>query len=237
MSSAETRIIHLHIPKTAGTAIRKAFSQPNAGRRVFPHYEERKYRDVVADEYDLFSGHIGFDMATRLGGNIVSVFRNPFDRFVSVYYFWRQLNESGTDTTRKTQLAIKYSLEQFALITDEPLLLTELHNHVTWQVAGGSSLRHKHEKRAAGATEDDIFALASSNLTKFCVIGLQDRIKDFRLGLKHKLGVDVDIGSVNVTKSRRPLADVTMATRRRIYDWVYMDQALFERADALSFRP
>jgi hypothetical protein len=237
MSTAETRILHLHIPKTAGTAIRQAFGQINTGLKVYPHYDERMYRDATPDDYDLFSGHYGFDTARRLGGNVISVFRNPFDRFVSVYYFWRQLYQEGVERTRKTELAMKFPLDEFVLITDDLILVEEFYNRMTWQVACGSSIAQRHEQRAAGKSEEDIFALANKNLQSFALIGLQDRMEDFGAGLKDRFGVSLKIKPINVTEKRAPLADIKMTTRRRIYDWIYMDVALYERAEALSFRP
>ncbi len=237
MSTAETRILHLHIPKTAGTAIRQAFGLVTTGLKVYPHYDERMYRDAAADEYDLFSGHYGFDTARRLGGNVISVFRNPFDRFVSVYYFWRQLYQEGVERTRKTELAMKFPLDEFVLISDDLILVEEFYNRMTWQVACGSSIAQRHEQRAAGKSEEDIFAMANKNLQNFALIGLQDRMEDFSAGLKGKFGVNLKIKPINVTEKRVPLADIKMSTRRRIYDWIYMDVALYERAEALSFRP
>jgi hypothetical protein len=237
MSTAESRILHLHIPKTAGTAIRQAFSVAPGGLKIYPHYDERMYRDAVPEEYDVFSGHYGYDTARRVGGRIISVFRNPFDRFVSVYYFWRQLYEQGVERTRKTELAVKFPLDEFVLITDDLILVEEFYNRITWQVACGSSIPQRHEQRAAGKSEEDIFAMATKNLADFALIGVQDRMGDFSAGLKSKFGVGLNIKPINVTEKREPLADIKMSTRRRIYDWIYMDVALYERAEALSFRP
>jgi len=237
MSTADSRILHLHIPKTAGTAIRQAFSIAQGGLQVFPHYDERMYRDAVPDEYDLFSGHYGYDTARRIGGRVISVFRNPFDRFVSVYYFWRQLYQQGVERTRKTELAVKFPLDEFVLITDDLILVEEFYNRMTWQVAFGSSIAQRHEQRAAGKSEEDIFAMAVKNLENFALVGVQDRMPDFSAGLKSKFGVSLNIKPINVTEKREALADIKMSTRRRIYDWIYMDVALYERAEALSFRP
>jgi len=237
MSTADSRILHLHIPKTAGTAIRQAFTIAKGGMSVFPHYDERMYRDAVPDDYDLFSGHYGYATASRLGGRVISVFRNPFDRFVSVYYFWRQLHEQGVERTRKTELAVRFPLDEFVLISDDLILVEEFYNRMTWQVAYGSSIAHRHEQRAAGKSEEDIFATATKNLDEFALIGTQDRMGDFSAGLREKFGVSLNIKPINVTEKRQALADIKMSTRRRIYDWIYMDVALYERAEALSFRP
>jgi len=235
MSTAETRILHLHIPKTAGTAIRQAFNKSGTGLKIFPHYEERRYQGVDASQYDLFSGHFGFETAKSIGGNIVSVFRNPFDRFVSVYYFWRQLHEKGeAERNRKTELAMKYTLEQFVLIKDDIIMNSELNNRATWQIASGNGIAHRQRHRAMGQTDEDIFSLACENLETFALIGMQDRIDDFSAGLKKKFNISLNIEKRNTTKKRVSLADISLSTRRHIYDWISMDLALYERARILS---
>ena len=59
----------------------------------FPTTTNEKYKDVNPDEYDVFSGHYGYHTAATLGGDMITVLRSPVDRFLSVYYFWRQLHE------------------------------------------------------------------------------------------------------------------------------------------------
>ena len=76
--SERLRIVHLHIPKTAGTSLRTAFEQQFRDHlRVFPHWDEAKIAAAAPQDYDFYSGHIGFNTAKRLGGDIVTVFRHP----------------------------------------------------------------------------------------------------------------------------------------------------------------
>ena len=64
-----TRIVHLHIPKTAGTAFRSAFQKAADGKlRIFPHYDERQYVGIDPSHFDFFSGHFGYETAVKLGG-------------------------------------------------------------------------------------------------------------------------------------------------------------------------
>jgi hypothetical protein len=237
MSTVETRILHLHVPKTAGTAIRVAFGLPRHNLKVFPHYSEHLYKDAVADEYDVFSGHYGYDTAARLGGRIITVIRNPFDRFISTYYFWRDLYERGVERSRHAELAARFSLDEFAQILDDAAMLAEFYNRATWQIAGNTNLAYRMEKRGQGWTDEDVFALACRNLTSFSLVGIQERMRDFKVGLERRFGIFIVIRQVNVTKARLALADVPLPTRRHIYRWVAMDMALYEQALAISFQP
>ncbi|MFO1027588.1 MAG: hypothetical protein U1E70_20615, partial [Acetobacteraceae bacterium] len=58
------RIIHLHIPKTAGTALRVAFEGVYGDElRSYPHRDERQYQNFNPDDYDFYSGHFGYRTA------------------------------------------------------------------------------------------------------------------------------------------------------------------------------
>ena len=117
MIGMPVRIVHMHIPKTAGTAFRIAFEKAAGGAlRRFPHHEERKYKGIDASQFDFFSGHFGLKTAKQLNGEILTVLRNPIERFTSVYYFWRQLSEMGIERSHRTFLANQYPLGEFAKI-------------------------------------------------------------------------------------------------------------------------
>jgi Sulfotransferase family len=225
------RIVHLHIPKTAGTALRVAFKEAAGGTlRIFPHYDERQYIGIDASQYDFYSGHFGFKTATQLGGEILTILRNPVDRFVSVYYFWRQLFEKGVEQSQNTFLANKYPLREFVKIRDEPSLLEEFYNRMTWQIAHGSSLALRRELREEGKSDDDIFKLALANLSSFSVVGVQERLGAFQLAVEQKFSVALKIRKANVTGVRAEVEEIDTVTIRAIQDWSFMDLELYHHA-------
>ena len=227
----KSRILHLHIPKTAGTAFRSAFERASNGTlRVFPHYDERQYAGIDASQYDFFSGHFGFKTAARLGGDIITVLRNPVDRFVSVYYFWRQLCETGAEKSQKTMLAGKYRLDEFVKIKDEPSLLEAFYNTMTWQIAHGTSLALRRELRELGKTDDDVFQLALANLSTFSLIGVQERLALFERAVARQFSVALRIKRENVTDGRPAVKDIGIATIRAIQNWSFMDLELYQQA-------
>jgi hypothetical protein len=230
-SSRSRRIVHMHIPKTAGTALRTAFGHAKEPSfRVFPHYDERQFSNANLNEWDVFSGHFGFKTASQLSGDIITVLRHPVDRFISVYYFWRELLEKNIEVNRKTKLTKTYSLDDFACLHDELSLIEEFFNRMTWQVAYGSSIEHRKELRDKGVTDDQVLATAVKNLEAFAVVGMQDRLQLFSRALTKRFGVGLDIKKINVTEARPGIDDISTATRRRICDWVYLDLELYEAA-------
>ena len=230
-SKPASRLIHLHVPKTAGTALRSAFEKQFVGKlRIFPEWDESKYAGINPDDFDFYSGHIGFDTASRIGGDIVTVLRHPVDRFISVYYFWRQLFATGVEKSANTQLASSYSLEDFARIRDQPGLIEEFQNRCTYQVAYGSSLSQRRHLRLQGLTDDQIFNTAVDNLAKFRAIGIQENMGRFSDIISDRFGVNLDIKKINVTRERPEIQAISVHTRRIIQDWVFMDLELYQEA-------
>jgi hypothetical protein len=231
------RVLHMHIPKTAGTALRTALGKaPEKKLRVFPHYDERQFLEADPAQWDVFSGHYGFKTASRLDGDIITVLRHPVDRFVSVYYFWRELLEKKVEVTRKTKLTKAFTLDDFVSLRDELPLIEEFFNRMTWQVAYGSSIEHRKELRDEGKTENDVLAMAVRNLQGFALVGLQNRLPEFSRAVEKRLGVTLKVGMVNVTASRPGVDELSVTTRRRIYDWVYLDLELYEAAEQIAGR-
>jgi len=223
------RIVHLHIPKTAGNSLKTAMANCTTRPvRVFPHWQEEEYHSFAPEDYDFYSGHIGYETAAKLDGSIVSVFRHPVDRFVSVYYFWRYLHDSGIEVRQATIIANKYSLDQFARIKDVYALTEELCNRMTYQTAFGTSARHREMLRTQGRTDEDIFQMAKRNVETFSIVGVQENMADFEAKIERRYGVDITLGSINQNEQRIPIQDISFGTKTRILEWVYMDMELYD---------
>jgi hypothetical protein len=224
------RLIHLHIPKTAGAALRTALSRAGGGAlRVCPQSREKDLLSVDRARWDIFSGHFGFDTARSLDGDIITVLRDPVDRFVSVYYFWRQIFNAGASVNRKTGLAHIYTLDDFAMLMDEPFLIEEFFNRITWQLAYGSSLSKRAEMHDRGMTEAALLAQAEENAGRIALIGFQDRLDNFNQKFAAKFGFGLKVNRKNVTTSRLTLADLPSGTRARIERWLYLDIEFYQR--------
>ncbi len=233
-ADAPARIIHIHIPKTAGNALKTAMLNCTTRPiRVFMEWQEENFHSFDPADYDFFSGHIGFNTASRIGGDIVSVFRNPLDRFVSVYYYWRYLHNAGIEVRQATIMASKYSLDDFVRIRDVFPLIEELFNRMTFQCAHGTAAHHRDQLRSQGLTDEDIYRLAAGNIETFAVIGVQEDIPGFELAIRRRFGLDIALGEVNRTADRRMVDDLSFATRSKILDWVYMDMELYDHVRRL----
>ncbi|MBY0330135.1 MAG: sulfotransferase family 2 domain-containing protein [Acetobacteraceae bacterium] len=228
MQPSSPRVVHIHIPKTAGTALRLAFEKKfNPTLRVAPHLTEENAAQFMAEDYAFFSGHIGYPTAQKIGGRMLTVLRNPVDRLVSTYYFWRELYAKGIERAVKTRLASQYSLEQFLAIGDEPQLFEEFANRMTWQLTYGSSLGQRRAAREAGVTDDVLLSTAIANLSGFAVVGIQENMGQFLADMKAAFGVELPLQHANVTEERAALADLPASVFRAAYEWAYLDIQLY----------
>jgi hypothetical protein len=234
MDPAPIRIVHLHIPKTAGTALRSAFQEAAGGKlRIFPHYDERQYADIDPDRFDFYSGHFGFETAVKLRGELVTVLRNPIDRFISVYYFWQRLYERGIEKSYRTMLASKFALGEFVKIRDEPCLIEALYNTMTWQIANGTHLAQRRKLREMGKTDDDVLQLALDHLERFSLVGVQEKLDVFESAMARRFSMPLKIKKINVSSTRSRVDDIGAATLSAIRDWSFLDLKLHEHASQL----
>jgi hypothetical protein len=240
------RIVHMHIPKTAGNSLKTAMENcKNRKVRVFPRWHEDEYHSFAPADYDFYSGHIGHRTASKLDGHIVSVFRHPIDRFISVYYFWRHLFNAKIEVRQATIIASKYSLDQFVRIRDVFALSEELCNRMTYQTAYGFNSRDRQWLRTEGNTDEDIYRMAADNVSRFAVVGIQEDLVDFETKIRRRFGLDISIGAVNQNEDRLAAHEISFATKSRILEWVYMDMELYdhvlrlcrERADRAAAEP
>src|SRR5580698_3834299 len=234
MSTPQSRILHLHIEKCGGTSLRLAIEQalgPTA--RVFPKHHERELKGIDPQDWDLISGHFGWQVLQPLGGRIVTVLRDPVDRFVSSYFYWRDMYRTGDDRSHRSSLADLYTLDDFATIKDDHSLITQLFNRMTWQIAFSGLPLQRQAQRAHGITDKQLLAVAVANLKACDVVGLQDRMDDFATQFQHRLGLKLAIERTNITAGRENAAEISAVTRRRIQVWVYLDMELYQAASSL----
>lgn len=235
MSTAETRLLHLHIEKTGGTALRIAMRQalgPDA--KAFPEHHESKLDGMNPDDWDLISGHFGYARLKPLGGRIVVLLRDPVDRIMSVYYYWRDMNRRGITDSRQSAIAARFSLDDFVAIRDDPSLVEQFCNRMTWMLADTYSLRNRGIRRAEGLSDAELLARALANLRACAVVGVQDRMDAFADQFTARTGLPLVLERLNATQERPRLAELSPRTRQRMMEWVPLDVELYQAACALA---
>jgi hypothetical protein len=226
------RIIHLHIPKTAGTSIRHALASVLPDGHCAPHIvDDEDAESYVGTDFSLYSGHFGFSSAEALGGDVITILRDPIDRCISTYLFWKRLYAEGYDTIFKYKLAHDYSLREFFKIQDNFVIFEEFFNRMTFQLCSSNTIEGRENLRRMAMTSSDIYAKAMSNLETFRLVGFQDDLVPFNAGLNQLVGRAVQIERINVTnKEPGPDYVLTCEERDAIERHLEMDTLLYHNA-------
>ncbi|MGO8737833.1 sulfotransferase family 2 domain-containing protein [Rhodoblastus sp.] len=234
-TSSRRQILHLHIPKTAGSSVRAAFARQKYNvLSINPNF---KYDARQHGAVDLFSGHVGFRaLADEAGSQLraVTILRDPVDRILSYYYHLVKLHDAGLEVSERTSLAKKYPLDDFLSIKDHPHLLADMFNAVTWQLLHGVDLTERIAYRRANPplSDSDLIDRATKNLASCLVVGFQDRIPEFLDDLNNACGVRLTLGQDNVTENRPPVEQISTKTRDNVLSWVHLDVAVYKWARA-----
>lgn len=226
------RIVHIHLPKTAGTALRTSFEKLGEPKlRICPARLERQFKKQNFKDFDVFSGHMSYATAEKIGGDFITVLRDPIDRFLSIYYFWRSLYEKNIERTKNTSLAITFPIKDFVSFVDDKGLIEAFYNRMTWQLAYTWELDLRNEWRIANKLGDDgLFETAVQNLAKFKVVGFQENYSDVIDKLNALYGTKMVNKAVNVTETREKPRDIDPDVLDQIRDWLRVDIRLYEYA-------
>lgn len=219
-------IIHLHVPKTAGTTLRGALER--SVRRVLVGNPDFSFEADKHANVDVFSGHFGFRGASTVTGDIITVLRDPTDRFLSFYYYLVQLHNSGKEISDRTTLAAKYGLERIVELFDCEHFVEPLFNGMTWQLAYGNLMRERIEYRKNHSPSDDaLLQAAKDNIDRFTIVGMQDLMPRFWKAIEARYGMTLDPHNENTNSERIAMDDVPRHIREKINNWIYLDVELY----------
>jgi hypothetical protein len=194
------KIVQIHIPRTAGTAIRGAFARVFGGNRIHLAGPHAKFGEIDRNLYDVFSGHFGYSRGTQIEGDLVTVLRDPVDRLLSYYYTLRRFRAAQSEMSHRTQLAHSYKLCDFVHLCDDPHLIEDLFNTMTWQIAFGSTQQERMELKSSGCFSDDtLIQMAMDNLTRFRLVGFQENIDLFAREIAKLYSIEFTVMRENAT--------------------------------------
>jgi len=93
------KFVFLHLPKTAGVALRQAILRNNPGLRMLPArdmVEISAFSTRELNAYDFFAGHFDWSYLDCLEGErfVFTLLRPPYDRVVSQYAYLKSLATS-----------------------------------------------------------------------------------------------------------------------------------------------
>ncbi len=224
---ADCKIAIVHIGKTGGTSIRLALRPFFTEEEVCPLQFEGQYPDDLSEltQYRLFDSHISYEIASRLDAELITVMRNPFDRLISLYSYWREVPQD----TMGPGWAKRLDLERFfERARDIPEIALEAFNGQTWQLAFGTN--NAQRKSHADLSDDEILSRALSNLEDFKAVGVTEAMPAFFKMLNDELSPThpIEPKRVNVTAKRMAMSEVPMHIRKKMSALIDLDIALYD---------
>lgn len=229
-------LFFVHIPKTAGTSLVTALQAHFLPNRICP----REYTEALArmdptelrQKYDFIPAHAGMDVAQRIATDLITVLREPTDRVLSLYNYWRSVPaesavvyESGK-VDPAVSLAKSLSFQDFVM-SDHPRILHDINNGQTFQIARSNNAIGR--KALIGESDDEILQIAKNNLHKMKAVGRTENLNSFHQQMLVKLGMELEIPFHNKTqKSFIDRQKLNPDVQRRLEDLNKLDYALYE---------
>ncbi|MFM7149029.1 MAG: hypothetical protein ACKO23_04225, partial [Gemmataceae bacterium] len=220
----------LHIPKTAGCSINQfLINRFPAGQFCLIHPKAKQDpRDLLPREpVALYSGHANYDFRQFLPPDIqiFTVLRDPVERALSAYYFYRRSTLEALKTFAPGMIPIlSMSLGEF--VTANPIYGLKVFGNI--QVSYFSRpFMHPFKQRPWIVAED--LALAKANLAR-CFVGLTEQLDDSLATLSREFGWPIpDVApSQNVTQKRPKLMDLDAETRNWLEENTALDRELYD---------
>ncbi len=233
--------LFMHLPKTAGYSVRMLLASLFPQGEVSGNYPVTPMPATDAEELDqhrVIVGHISWeDVAAYFPARILFTFlREPIDRCLSVYGFFRQQVERPliplgkiqglNNADEATSLARQLSPEDF-FRSDHPHIRQNVENRMAWQLAYRAGIEQR-----GGLDAAEVLLRAKKNLNAFSFVGLYERIPEEMPRLLSLLGLPNthQLPLLNQTKKRLALSDISARTREVIERLTELDRAVYEWA-------
>lgn len=183
--SSENTTVFLHLPKTGGTSVTSfLLSRMTLHERMFPERFSGlwRYSDAYKRRFHFFSGHYDWTDVTAVTHrkHVFTVLRDPRDRVLSLYYYWRSRgwDEIEARNLSRPRLAKSLSLLDF-LRSDNPDIRIRIDNVATRSLIGG---RFAGPQGECLMLQEEALAVARQRLLDMSFFGLlEDMHTTFRV--------------------------------------------------------
>jgi hypothetical protein len=196
-----SRIVFVHLMKTAGNALRRRLESLVPPGTVYPEAQGRPGQQTIEDlaQYRLIAGHMTCDDALHVPGpkKVFTVLREPRDRLVSLYVYWNRHREEVVEERdlHKQRIARSSTLLEF-LRSNDPHLRGSLYNGMTVNLAGdyrakptGTRYQHRYLPGMPDLTGPQLFQRALTNLLAMDYVAFVERLEEDRPKLMKALGL------------------------------------------------
>jgi len=228
----ERPLFHLHVPKCGGTSVDtlvlSAFRPGEVWRLELP-IGCREWNPAPL-RFPCYSGHVPYHLLTRLPPKaaVFTFLRDPIDRAMSAYYFYRQFGRDGLLAQK-----VMAGLER---VCDLPLAeFLRAEPEVAAAYFGNVQTLMLCPTRPDGPLTRDHLTAATRTLERLAFVGLTERFAESVVALCRRFGWPAPDTPprVNVTPDRPGLAELDPDTRAALAEWTALDAELYRRGAAL----
>jgi len=185
----ELRLVFLHVPKTGGTTLHHHFSAHFVPEEICPERISGldRYSEDELRQWRYFSGHFNADEIKRIPKPVfvVTVLRDPIERLLSHYYFWKRHSSDYIEQHGLYPLLVtKRGTLLDYLCSTEPTLISNSRNSIALQMAGAVLGQPEGNQllKVGGPVEwlsnAQLLQQALSNLLSFDVVGDISQLND-----------------------------------------------------------
>ncbi|MEO7326050.1 MAG: Wzt carbohydrate-binding domain-containing protein [Dokdonella sp.] len=222
-SVAREPILFLHLPKTAGTALRNLFIKHLGEEHVSRGLNMRLDEALVHyADLDAICGHFHAEHGHSLPVDrfSITVLRDPVDRFLSSFYFRKFDAQKDAVDQRVRSMDIDQFIDG---LTDSDIDELNVQTFMLYPLGTESmALLSRREQVAA----------AKRALDCIDYVGIHDEIDDFVCMICARMGwpADAALERVNATSQRLSPEQLSSASRRKLDDVLQYDCAVYQYA-------
>jgi hypothetical protein len=227
--------VFLHIPKAAGSAVRRLFRELFGDDQVYPeralhHFPE--FRTVAAAGPKAYLSHLGYRFAVEADAITATVLRDPLERVLSIYSY---SVHPGRGVPLLPDIDPEMSLLEF-IRSDRPEIRMNIDEAQTWQIGYGYSTDERARFGRKHGT--DILDAALANLGKIDLVGVTEGLDAFGATVASFFGTEQRSGMpvVNASERRKRSESLTPEERGEIEALIRQDRVLYDAATRLATR-
>lgn len=235
-------VVFLHLQKTAGTSIVDIARQFYGNDNVLSHgdylYDEGQL--IPAEKFaqadflqtrfgntPFISGHFGYDFTKQFMVNRISFtfLRNPVERVLSAYYFYRTRNP---DEFKHYQMAQSMPLDEFLKLGFvNPDIKAHIWNYQVSQLAKGWGAASN-----LSLDNDGLLKMAIDHLDDFSYVGFTETYETDQANILKAIGISIPVGNQKSNSNPgRPMFDsLPRASKDLLLELTFLDRQLYETA-------
>jgi Domain of unknown function (DUF4214)/Sulfotransferase family len=176
--------VFVHVQKTGGTSLQNMLAESFGADNLYQEHGDVLHLHSPAElsTYSAFAGHFNYDSLAFIPRRKLSIFtfvREPKQRLLSLYHFWRAHDPSAPGFHDRMRLANDLDIETFYRC-DEIARRRDTWNHMTWCIMGERQWKRWRSLLANTAPPDRARVIESlrapirERLREFCFVGLQE---------------------------------------------------------------